>query len=477
MVTQKCVKMLGTILIIALGFPVSSLAQVTFEKTYGGEELDWAMSVDQTLDGGYILAGRSNSFSVGWDDVYLLRTDSLGNTLWDTTYGGSGDHEGYSVEQTMDEGYIVAGCAGCATGFSDVYLIKIDSLGDSLWARTYEGGSEDYGRSVQQTTDEGYIIAGFILPSWDIYLLKTDSLGNTVWDTTYSGSGLAFSVRQTLDDGYIVAGHTAGDVYLLKTDSVGGIVWDTTYGGSSDDYGWSVQQTMDGGYVIGGCKACWTDSGDAYVVKTDSVGNMLWERTYGGGRGYSGYSVEQTIDGGYIIAGCTDWSDPMDSADVYLVKTDSGGNVLWERTYGGIGFDEASCVRQTSDGGYIISGGTYSFGLDWSDVYLIKTDENGLVGIQEEDRKLKIEKRKSLQNQPNPFRRSTTISYCVPVAGGVRLEIFDISGRLVETLVDESQGAGDHLISWKPEGQPNGIYFYRFQTGGLTDTKKMTLLR
>ena len=373
----------------------SSDAWIAFERTYGGGEYDGGYSVQQTLDGGYIVAGYTRSVGADYSDVYLIKTDSLGDTLWTRLYGGNDTDRGNSAQQTQDRGYIIVGLTkSFGAGRSDVYLVKTDSLGSILWERTYGGSENDWGYSVQQTHDGGYIIAGETESSHpiidDVYLVRTDSLGDTLWTRTYGGSNYdgGYSVQQTHDGGYIVAGYTqsfgagARDIYLIKTDSLGSITWTTTHGGTSPDMAYSVQQTLDGGYIVAG--RTWSfgaGSTDVYLIKTDSSGDALWTRTYGGSEYDWGRFVRQTQDGGYIIAGRTD-SFGAGWADVYLIKTDSSGEVLWTRTHGGIRRDEAYSVQQTHDGGYIIAGHSLSFDPgNHFQVYLIKTDSRGLVGV------------------------------------------------------------------------------------------------
>ena len=411
-------------------------------------------------------------------------TNALGDTLWTNTYGGSGS---WSVQQTSDRGFIITG-----SSFQDVYLIKTDSIGNTLWTKNYGGGNIDEGRSVRQTSDGGYIIAGntvsFGAGGWDVFLIKTDSLGDTLWTKTFGGTedDWGWSTQQTSDGGYIIIGKTfsfgigESDAYLIKTNSLGDTLWTRTYGGTSFDLGYSVQQTSDGGYIITGyTNSFGLGNGDIYLIKTDPLGNTLWTKTYGGASIDVGLSVHQTSDGGYVITGYT-WSFGAGGVDVYLIKTDSLGDTLWTRSYGGTVHDYGWSVQQTSDGGYIIVGSTDSFGAGGSDVYLIKTDENGLiVGIEEEGSKLEVQSLRVelLQNQPNPFHFRTTIHYQIPTTDYISLKIYDLTGRLVETLVDMSHNPGVYQVEWDGKDQTSGIYFYRLSTGNTTLTKKMILLR
>jgi len=251
-------------------------------RTYGGSEWDYGSSVQQTSDGGYIVAGETDSYGVGESDFYLVKTDMNGNTTWTHTYGGIDNELANSVKQTDDWGYIIAGYTlSYGAGLSDFYLVKTDGNGDTIWTRTYGGSFNDYGVSVQQTMDGGYIITGmttsFGVDSGDIYLIKTYGNGDTSWTKTYGGTSLDYgvSVQQTSDDGYIVAGVTesygAGlsDFYLVKTDWNGNTIWTRTYGGSSYDAGVSVQQTTDGGYIIAGeTDSYGAGSRNIYLIKT-----------------------------------------------------------------------------------------------------------------------------------------------------------------------------------------------------------------
>jgi len=200
------------------------------------------------------------------------------------------------------------------------------------------------------------------------------------WNKTFGGAedDNGYSVQQTSDGGYIITGHTdsygAGgyDVWLIKTDSSGSVAWNKTFGGSSGDGGYSVQQTSDGGYIIVGITYSYgAGGGDVWLIKTNSSGNVAWNKTFGGSSGDDGYSVQQTSDGGYIIVGIT-YSYGAGSADVWLIKTDSSGNEIWDKTFGGSDDDSGISVQQTSDGGYIIAGETFSYGAGSNDVWLIK---------------------------------------------------------------------------------------------------------
>jgi len=506
-----------TILILAL-FTTTICLAAGWERTYGGSDDDKGWSVAQTSDGGYIVAGYTSSFGEGEEDVYLVKTSAIGETLWTRTYGGSYFYLGYSVAQTSDGGYIVAGYTeSFGAGGLDVYLVKTDAVGDIIWTRTYGGSGYDVGYSVAQTSDGGYIVAGetesFGAGGYDVYLVKTDSVGDTIWTRTYGGSDddEGYSVAQTSDGGYIVAGRTysfgvgSWDVYFVKTDAVGDTIWTRTYGGSSADYGYSVTQTSDGGYIVAGFTYSFGAGGaDVYLVMTGAVGDTIWTRTYGGSYWDYGRSVAQTSDGGYIVAGVT-WSFGVDSADVYLVKTDAVGDTIWTRAYGGSGYDWGYSVAQTSDGGYIVAGYTRSFGAGSYDVYLVKTDSLGYTGIEENSPSAKPEAF-TLSAHPNPFNSAVTINVNFsPCQGGdvrrtegVNIEIFDLNGRRLETLrPSATSGTGPSGLEkggtnstplhkggqggsyvWQPSPSiGSGVYLVRATVGDESTSKRIVYLK
>ena len=258
---------------------------------------------------------------------------------WSKTFGGTGFERGSSVQQTSDDGYIITGVTeSYGAGGTDLWLVKTDVSGMQMWSKTFGGTDWDRGHSVQQTSDDGYIITG---------------------STGSYGAGEA-------------------DLWLVKTDASGTQMWNKTFGGAGHEWGKSVQQTSDGGYIITGS----TDSYgvgvlDLWLVKTDASGTPMWNKTFGGTGIDEGYSVQQTSDGGYIITGSTN-SYGAEDFDFWLVKTDASGTQMWDKTFGGTGIDEGYSVQQTSDDGYIITGYTESYGAGGIDFWLVKTDASGV---------------------------------------------------------------------------------------------------
>ncbi len=350
---------------------------IQWEKTYGYPGAGFGHFVQQTSDGGYIATGVNFITGGSNAELYLVKTDAIGTVLWSQTYGVDSTFDcGYCVQQTTDGGYIIA---GVYHGYG-LWLIKTDSSGNQQWNQVFTSLWIDSAYCVQQTTDGGYVIVGgytYAPGPPDMWIIKTDSNGNQQWDTKVGGPSAEYGhcIRQTTDGGYIVVGYTdsygAGleDAELVKLDSAGTIVWIQYYGGNLNDRGNSVRQTSDGGYIFTGfTNSFGAGQADVYLVKTDSLGNVVWSQTYGGTNDDEGNSVRQTIDGGYIIAGNTQ-SYGSGGVDIYLIKTDSSGTKLWDDTYGGTGIEDGQCVQQTSDGYYIIAGTKFT---TYNEFWLIK---------------------------------------------------------------------------------------------------------
>lgn len=437
---------------------LDATGSVEWQKTYGGTDV---RSVQQTTDGGFIVAGDTYSFGAGNSDASVMRLNADGSVAWQNSYGGSGSDHAGSVQQTADGGFIVAGYTNSfGAGSYDAWAFKLNAEGSIAWQKTYGGAGRDYADSIQQTVDGGYIVAGSVgalgYGYGDAWILKLDQNGGIMgcnavtitastvtvtttsvapvnstavparatvvttstnvtpsdsnaaaatncyytpssskWMKTYGGSGddVAESVQQTSDGGYVVAGFTGSfgagshDAWVLKLNAEGAVSWQKTFGGTDYDYAMSVQQTTDGGYIVAGTTSSFgVGVYDAWIVKLNADGSIAWQKMYGGAGNDSASSIQQTTDGGYIIAGNTT-SFGAGGYDAWVLKLNADGSVAWQKTYGGLGWEFANSIQQTSDGGYIVVGYTDPCAGDFncSDsnyAWLIKLDAEGNIGWQ-----------------------------------------------------------------------------------------------
>jgi uncharacterized delta-60 repeat protein len=367
-------------------------AGIQWAKTYGGSSANHLSSLDLTSDGGYIVAGNTMSFGAGGYDVWVLKLNSTGSVVWQKTFGGAGTDGASSVQQTSDGGYVVAAYeSSFGAGGYDAWILKLDSNGSVVWQKTYGGTGDDFPQSILQTLDGGYIVAGYTdsygAGSGDFCVFRLNSTGSVEWQKTYGGSNFdgAYSICEANDGTYAVTGETdsfgAGnaDFWVLKLKSDGSILWQMAYGGVKADLPKSIQHTLDGGYIVAGITNSFgAGNSDVWVLKLNSEGSVVWQKTYGGTGDDAAYSVQQTSDGGYIVAGTTN-SFGAGNSDVWVLKLNSTGGVTWQKTYGGTGDDFAYAVKQTSDSGYVVAGWTVSFGAESSDGWVFKLNSSGSV--------------------------------------------------------------------------------------------------
>ncbi|MBI2967833.1 MAG: PKD domain-containing protein, partial [Bacteroidetes bacterium] len=385
-------------IIFSLGFFISYLCagqrgtaqQTSYQEMFILGGMNGDIGVVETSDGGFVTTGQSETGSSGGCDIYVFKKDLCGKLVWFKNYGGGGNDGGTSIQRTSDGGYIVGGLYADY----DAVLLKIDANGNQQWFKTYGGGGDDRSIYAIQTSDGGYIFAGhctsFGAGGWDAYVVKTDNAGVMQWEKTYGGGGTDFSsyIEPTSDGGYIVSGSTTSfgsggyDLWLIKIDATGNVMWSKVYGGASDDGGdWNTRApvTADGGFILTSYSASYSNGGrDIFFVKTDNAGNLVWAKSYGGGADEEsrfGYP----LNNGNIVSTGYMRSFGFGGMDYYLLLTDSAGNLIWCRTYGSSGDEKAMSVQQSSDGGFVLCGNTNSFGANYYDIYFIKTDSAGMT--------------------------------------------------------------------------------------------------
>ena len=438
---------------------------IEWQNTIGGDNYEYLYAVEQTTDGGYILGGESrsemngdknetNHGSSATCDYWVVKLNSTGLIEWQNTIGGNGNDHLYSIKQTSDGGYILGGnsnsgingdkteaCLGGAF-YGDYWVVKLDSVGTIEWQNTIGGTDDDRLKSIIQTSDGGYLLGGYseselggdkTEPSNgldDFWIIKLDSIGSIEWQNTIGGSGddQTSSVLQNNEGNFIVAGLSESDISGDKTEGIvggtayadfwitelndtGDLIWQKTIGGSSTDRLKSIQQTTDGGYIMGGYSTSGISGdksesnhgfGDYWIIKLNFLREIEWENTIGGSDIEELGEVEQTTDGGYILAGSSESAigfdktetnfGPTNHADDYwIVKLDAEGTVVWDNTIGGNKSDYLHAVSETVDGGFILAGNSESYasgdktentvggGLEITDYWVIKIKGNCLV--------------------------------------------------------------------------------------------------
>jgi len=360
------------------------VGQGLWAKTYGGTYMDIATSIVQTSDHGFAVAGYTQSFGAGLDDFLVFKVDSAGNLNWARAFGGSSYDRGWAITQTTDGGYAIAGrTRSFGAGGEDVMVLRLNSSGNLSWARTFGGTEWEFVLlSLVQTTDGGFIMAGgtysFGAGSEDVLVLKVSSSGNLDWARAFGGTGdeYAYSIIQTADGGFAVAGLTlsfgAGneDFFVLKIDGAGALSWARTFGGAATDYAWSIVQTADSGFVVAGVTTGFGMGGnEVLAVKLNPSGDLSWARTFGQADWDFAYCVTRTADGGLALGGLTH-SCGAGASDLLVMKTDASGWLYGARTFGLASYDGAFSVAQTTDGGFTMLGYVWRSGSDYDAIVL-----------------------------------------------------------------------------------------------------------
>jgi hypothetical protein len=385
------------------GFGVNAQSSIGFQKSFTGVGGNAAYSIAETADGGFIATGRTGGYDLSGSDVSLIKLDMNGGMEWAKTYGGSNEDQGLAVLQTFDGGFMISGNSkSSGNNLGDAYLVKTDAAGNVLWSKTYGGTYADMGLSVQQTQDSGFIVCGYTVTDTipapgtiDLLIFKTDLNGTLTWGKHYGGvkNEIGSSIRQTPDGGYIATGISSSfsngnpNVLLLKTDSIGNVLWSKTYGGSNYDIGSSVRRTGSGEYVIVGYTQSYSgnNNNQIYLLKTTVAGNLLWSKTYGAASYSDASDFSETKDGGYTIIGRKTatfyWQFQL-----YVIKTDSTGHEEWAKSYGDAYVSAGYSIRQSDDKGYVIAGHRQDTIHAETKMYLIKTDSLGNTGCLDTNR-------------------------------------------------------------------------------------------
>ncbi|MBK8912338.1 MAG: hypothetical protein IPM61_13535 [Chlorobi bacterium] len=527
---------------IQIGQPPS--VNIQWQKTFGGWEHDGAYDIEPTSDGGYIVAGYSfsgggqepNGFHRG-GEYWIVKLTGEGAIQWQRSLGGTDRDYATSIRQTADGGYIATGYShssnGEVTGHHDSFdywVVKLTSMGLVEWQKSLGGTGDDRANAIRQTSDGGYIVAGYNQSTDgdvtghhgaanfpDCWILKLTSVGEIEWQQSLGGSGYdaAYSIAQTSDGGYIIAGYSAsndgdvtghhgvipsGDYWIVKLTNAGGIEWQKSLGGSHAEIAKSIEQTSDGGYIVAGlCTSTdgdvighhvSADSSDYWIVKLTNAGEIEWQKPLGGtGIDYAN-SIQQTSDSGYIVAGVS-YSNNGDVighhgldkyADYWVVKLTSRGGIEWQKSLGGSSDDYATAIKEVSDSSYVVAGVIWSNDGDVTgnhgryDCWIVKLAPSNPTGVKPTEPPTPSPWAMNA-NYPNPFSTTTTITFTVPERSFVRLSVDTEQGVEVARLIEEHLEAGEYRVPFSAEGLASGTYLYRLTSGSTSLVGKMTIVR
>lgn len=492
-----------------------SAPSIEWQKALGGTHGESANAVQQTSDGGYIVAGNSMSNdgdvtgNHGGGDYWIVKLNPAGGIQWQKTLGGSNVDDAQSIRQTTDGGYIIAGSSNSGDGDIsgnhgnyDYWIVKLDSNGNMQWQKSLGGSSMDMAQSIQQTSEGGYIVAGSSSSNdgdvsgnhggGDYWIVKLDINGNIQWQKSLGGSSSeqVNSVRQTFDGGYIIAGTTVStdgditvsygnnDFWVVKLDSGGNMQWQKTLGNIGDNIGYYAQQTFDGGYIAVGTSfnSSNLESGlpDYWVIKLSNNGTIEWDKYFGGSFHDNAITIRQTPEWDYIVAGWTASNNGQvtnhhGNLDYWIIKLDSSGNLKWEKTLGGPDFDYLTALELTADNGYIVSGSTGSTSGDVTghhgmiDAWIVKLSPEQL-GIPENQQRHKP------NLYPNPAKE---FFYLDHLPRESTISITDMSGRKLF-----SQKYNEEKIKISTSAFMEGLYMVQVKNREeIILTKKITIIR
>ena len=460
--------------------------------------------------------GDSNNPDFYNPDYWIVKLNDIGDIQWQRTLGGLNWDEAQSIQQTYDGGYIVAGTSSSNNidvtgnhGSYDYWVVKLDSTGATQWQKAMGGSNYDYSYSIQQTRDSGYIVAGWSQStngdvkghhgssnSADYWIVKLDVRGDLKWQKSLGGSSwdAAYSIQQTQDDGYIVAGssnskdsnvtenHGAINCWIIKLDDSGVIQWQRSLGGNGNDVALCALQTQDGGYAIVGT----TESNDGdvtmnygfsdyWIVTLDNVGLVQWQISLGGGYYDEASFFQQTQNGGYVIVGKSystngQITGNLGNSDYWIVKLNDTGSIQWQKSLGGSSWDNATSIQQTKDQGFIVAGRSSSNdgdvaehhgSTDTSDFWIVKLSPEGTTSAEAEPATTS-----TITITPNSATSSATITLESDEAGACEVQIISVTGATLKEYSTHIGAGKQEIVLRDLESLPTGMYEVLVKRGG-----------
>lgn len=482
-----------TFFILLLVAPQVVNCQTNWQKVYGGHGYDYGYSVIQTYDGGYAIAGATTTIGNGNSDAYLLKVDSVGNIELQNSFGGINIDQAYSIKETRDSGLVFAGFTNSfGNGGYDMYVVRTDKLGDTLWTKTYGGADWDFAYSIDTTTDGGFIIAGetysYGAGNKDMYIVKIDANGDSLWTKTYGGPNEdgAKSIKQTNDNGYIVTGFSKslgdpnGDIYTLKLDNNGDTLWTYKYDGLLGDVAHDIIENNNAsGYILVGETRVADKGLNGISINIDTLGNQTKLDYWGyfdGDWDDGLYSIARSVNGRPAVAGYTYSFDNQANYLYYLLNPGMWFNCGWP--FGLYDFDKAYSINSTRDGGFIICGNSLSYS-NLDHILLVKIDNDTTCVVPGDvtniitDVNTIVTTKDKMQLFPNPASRTIYINFSDGLSQKATVSITDLMGRIIHTSAINSLNSTPLEI--KTNLLAEGIYFVRLKSDEFSISKKLVI--
>ncbi|HYV93987.1 MAG TPA: T9SS type A sorting domain-containing protein [Chitinophagales bacterium] len=502
---------------------------IEWQKCLGGGADENTYSIQQTDDGGYIVAGTSSSVdgdvtgNHGSSDYWAVKLTASGTIDWQKSLGGTSADNLNAIQQTSDGGFILAGGASSGDGDvsgnhgnSDYWIVKLDHDGNILWQKSYGGSEADEAFSIKETNDAGFIVAGYSYSTdgdvsdnhgnSDFWIVRLDSMGNIEWQRCCGGSDLEFffiEIEQIADGGYafgawtksndgdVSGNHGSFDIWIVKLNSLGSLEWQKCLGGSATDATASLKQISGGGFIVAGVSV--SSDGDAtqnhgvqdyWVLQLDSSGNIVWQKSLGGSLDDEAFSVQQTWDGGFIAGG---YSNSVDGDitgyhgdyDYCVMKLDENGNLEWQKNLGGSSYDYGWTIQQTTDGGFITAGFSGSTDGDvtgnhgGSDIWVVKLAADTATGILQSHF---FQSHFSVSLFPNPSDGNVHLEFTLNQEQQVQVKVFDVAGKELFGE-DEQRISGSFTETIYLNSLPAGSYYISIVHGCEREMRKMMVVK
>lgn len=464
------------IFLVIQSLPASG--QVYFQKSYQSSPFDQeAQDVLPMSDGGYLLAGYTTNTTINDCNVYIMKTDAMGNLLWTKTYGGNKPDFPYHMLATNDGNFFLVGYSqSYGGGDYDILLMKIDPAGSLLWTKTYGSNGNDIGRDIIATSDGNYLIVGSsnspALTDQNANLIKIDPAGTVIWSKLYGGTSNDYGncVKHSSDGGFVMVGQTfsfnspGGDAWLLKLDANGDTTWTKRFGGANADEGYYITANTDGSsvFLVRDSSNAGRDI-DTRIIKVDATGNIIWNKVYGGNLKDTPKMIQPTMDGGYIVGAISrsfGWMNP----DMWILKLAPTGDTTWTRHYGGSQNEHCYVVRELSDGSYIACGKTASAGPDFDPIFL-KLNPSGTLAVGIKDLALM---NRELKLYPNPSEGRFTLDLM-----NLSCDQVSIKNTLGEEIYRSK--TVDNTSTINLEGHHRGVYFLTVESSSGSFTEKFII--